>query len=208
MALYKRKRMSDIAKYYDELAVKHGPGFASADAGSQESVEARYIALRSIYDMSNKTVLDVGCGTGGLAPWVTCKEYTGIDISAKAVEIGKKATGFNLIHADICQYAPIDVMTGKPKKYDVVLAQGIFYKLPADHTGYYQVVKMIESMFQLSNEVVAFTALCTWPYGPSKTELRLDPAATLELLRRFTSKLVLRTDYWKGDALFVAHRDK
>jgi len=203
----------DIAGYYDDLAQKHGSGYKSADAGSQESLNARYKVLSEVADLNDKTVLEVGCGTGNLGNYLIKKypkiKYTGIDISNKCIEVGKKEyPDLNLIHADLCDYQPLGPLTGKPKQYDIILSQGLFYKLPVTKEGVNKVFELITHMVRLSKGTIAFTGVSTHPFGDSKTELRLEPHAILEFVTKFSPFITMKMHYWPGDVCFTVYREK
>lgn len=74
----------DVQAHYRRLIEKHGDTFEAAQYSSRESQEARFAVLAGVGDLSGKSVLDFGCGTGHLATFlkqrgVDCR-YTGVDI--------------------------------------------------------------------------------------------------------------------------------
>jgi len=199
--------MTDIAKFYDKLAMKHGATPKAVDAGNQRLLDARYKALSEVCDLNGKSVLDVGCNYGGLGRYLstrgmTVSNYTGIDISLRAIQVGNKENhDLNLIHADLETYWPVDLLTGGQKQYDVVLAQGIFYKLPNNEEGGKKVLELISHMARLSKFAVAFTSV--WS-GMMRTEkipgvTWLSPHSILGYLYTMTPYVVLRTDYIDPD---------
>lgn len=196
--------MSEVADFYNNLAEKYGIVPKSSDAASAESLLARHEVLASTItigaDISHSTILEVGCGTGSLAYYLTnlnnkYENYTGIDIAEKAVEVAKS---LNLPNTD---FQVADVLTFEPGiQYDIVLAQGIFYK----HKSMKTVCAMIDRMFQLSKGVVAFTAIDTW--GEQRDdELRINPVEMLGILRLYSSNIVFRHDYGY-DSCFIVNK--
>lgn len=188
--------MTDIPEYYDNLIQLHGASHKALDASSQESLDIRYRILSEVCDMNGKKVLEVGCNFGALGKYLTEKyptmEYVGIDISEKAIELGHKENpGLNLRHCSLENHIG---------KYDVVVAQGIFYKL--DNVE--DMVPMIEQMIGMAEEAVAFCGIDTFGEGD---ETRIDPIA---LSRWFCMGVpfVMRRDYLPGDTTFYLYRGK
>lgn len=211
-----------IANYYDQLIQKHGATAKGVDASSDEALRARWSALSGVMDLSGKTILDIGCGWGkgyldidlphGM-PFL--KSYSGIDISPKMIEAAKKrfptvtkrnSPTFEV--ADLATYEPKDPLTGKPKQFDLVVSQGLFYKLPVDSNGFDKAIKLVDHMFRLSKEAIAISAVCDFPFGASKTELRLDTFGMLKYLRTHTPFVTMRTDHHLGDVVYYAYRNK
>lgn len=184
-----------IAPYFDRLADRHGPTPGAVDAGSQASLDVRYRALSELTDMNGKTVLEVGCGFGGLGAYLVNRfpdiDYTGIDISERAVATGRttypdlKLTRRNLME-----------LPAEPG-YDVVLAQGIFYLLGVDAGEKAQ--ELLKRMFHVARESVGCCAISTWADHQTPGEYYLDPALLLAWGGRLTKRLVLRHDHHPGD---------
>ncbi len=192
--------MNDIAAYYDHLAAIYGHDPRAVDAPSQPALDARYQALGDVTNMNGKRVLDVGCGYGGLGAYLTHRypkiDYRGIDISTELLTLGRQAhPEIRLFEADIHHYSG--------RRYDIVLAQGIFYKLTRQR--WRQTQWLIAKMYALANEVAAFTALVEWEHKPG-TEYRLDPPRTLGYCHTLSPRLSFRNDYHQGDALFALYR--
>ncbi len=191
--------MTDIAAYYDQLAAQHGATPAAVDASSQEVLDARYRALGDVTDLNGKRVLEVGCGYGGLGAYLTDRypeiDYRGIDISAQLLELGRTAhPELRLDHADLRDFPECD-------RYDVVLAQGIFYKT----SGWAATREMITRLYALTDEVAAFTAIIERP-GANGGEYRLNAHQTLRFCRRLAPRVSYRNNYHPGDALFALYR--
>lgn len=105
--------------------------------------------------LSQASVLDVGCGTGDLAPFLRklgIKDYLGIDIFKKAI---KKARGKypkeKFINGDFLNWEFKD-------KFDFVFGSGILTtKLHSDN---YSILKaMVKKMWKLSRQGIVFNVL-------------------------------------------------
>ncbi len=210
----------NIAAYYDRLAAEHGATPAAVDASSQEALDARYRALGDVCDMNGKRVLDVGCGYGGLGAYLTGRypeiDYLGMDISMGQLMAATKAhPELRLMSLNVLDF-PTDI------RCDVVLAQGIFYKLGPG--AWEQTKRLIAKMYALADEVCAFTALVELQQGLQSAErddpdldqqdpclgagheYRLDPVRALRYCGSIASGVGIRNDYRRGDALFTLYR--
>ena len=98
-------------------------------------------------------------------------------------------------------------MTNKPKQYDLVIAQGLFYKLPQTTQGYQQVMNLVRLMVRLSKDKVAFCCLSNWGDDPDD-ELLIDPVTMLAFLREnFGRNIQMINDYLPHDVCFYLGRE-
>ncbi len=212
--------MNDIAAYYDHLADLYGHDPRAVDAPDQESLGVRYQALGDVCDMNRKSVLEVGCGYGGLGAYLTERypeiDYRGIEISSGLLMLGREA------YPELRLYGGELLALQSANPYDVVLAQGIFYKL--SHHPWEKSKRLIAKMYALAGEVSAFTALIDLEKGfqagerddpelhdhdpglGAAHEYRLDAARTRDYCRSLSGLMTYRDDYHRGDALFTLHR--
>lgn len=203
--------MTDIAAYYDNLSDKYPNGSSAALDGSDRSLQKRYQVLTQGIE-SGQSVLDVGCNYGPIGMYLNDAlnlgvDYTGIDISKKAIEIGKKINPIelNLIHTSLQEFDPVDLLTGKTKQYDWVIAQGLFYLLPDTEDGRKEVLKIITLMLRLGRSV-RFCALSSWGEN-TDNELLIDPVGVLNWLRMFSKNITFDHSYLPHDCCFTIGRE-
>lgn len=191
-----------IAAYYDRLAAAHGNTPQAVDAPTAQALEARHAALAQVADMNWKRVLEVGCGHGVLGAYLTSRypdiTYRGIDISAGLLAVGRQARPeLDLRHLNLMELDP-------GRRFDVVVAQGIFYKLGRD--AWAKTRLLVEKMWLHADEAVAFTAVSTWRPTFQAGEFYVNPVTMLDFCWTLTPRVVLRHDYHPGDVCFYLYR--
>jgi len=203
--------MTDLAKFYDKKILKHGLTHKGLDSHSQKSLDKRYEILTAGIK-GHESILDIGCSWGVIGMYIKQTlnldvDYTGIDISKEAIKLGKKERPYlNLIHTSLEDYNPIDVMTGETKQYDLVISQGLFYRLPNTPAGRKRVLELIGKMVKLSSNV-RFCALSTWGDDPDN-ELLIDPVQMLAVIREnLTRNVQLFHHYLPHDVCFYLGRE-
>ncbi len=195
---------SRIATYYDRLVDQYGHDPRACDASSKTSLTVRYQTLGEVTNLSGKSILEVGCGFGDLGAYLMQTyervRYSGVDISSRMIEEGQRAhPGLHLSRTNVLDMAP-------QQQFDVVLAQGIFYLL-----GYNAEAKMhrlIEKMFSLATEAVAFTTISAWASQKGDREFYADPVKLLGWCRQLTPCLVLRHDYHEADFTMYLYKKR
>jgi len=184
-----------ISEYYDHLVDQYGYDPRACDASTRESLRVRYRVLSDVMDLTNKSVLEVGCGFGDLGAYLKRKykrvHYTGIDISSRMIEEGRKRyPKVPLYHLNVLDMNP-------HQQFDAVLAQGVFYLLKDNAES--RMWRLIEKMFSLARQAVAFSTLSAWASRKNSSEFYADPIRVAEWCRRLTPFLVFRHDYHPGD---------
>jgi len=191
-----------IAAYYDRLVERHGYSVQARDSSYEPSLQARYRVLCEVADLNGKSILEVGCGFGDLGRYIQARfgntTYVGIDISRSMIDTGRKVhPNLALYHADLLTWAPRG-------RFDIVLAQGIFYLLSDDAET--MMKRLIERMFSLAEQAAAFCTLSAWADSHHQNEFYADPLKTLMTCRTFTPHVVLRHDYLSNDFTIYLHR--
>jgi SAM-dependent methyltransferase len=184
-----------IAAYYDALVDRYGHDPRACDASGAASLERRYRVLGDVQDLAGKRVLEVGCGFGDLGAYLQRRYegvvYRGVDLSPRMVEAGRATHGLDLRVANVLDLDPA------LERYDVVLAQGIFYLLDGDAEA--KTHELVRAMTGLAGEAVAFTAVSTWTPSPEPGEHYVDPVSLLGFCRTLTPFVAIRHDYHPGD---------
>ena len=207
--------MSDfnrVIAYYANL-LKENEDPARAVGWKNPSVQtSAFIELcETVGFEAGVSVLDVGCGVGGLYAFLRRQginvDYTGIDINPAAIDAARSR------HPDgrffVCNLLtqPIDT------QYDFVFAHGVLTVAVEEHDTF--VRDMIAAMFARCRVATVITALST--YGaPMHLEFQRDhdyqyftPDELLYLCSRLTPRTVLAQDRFPGSmtvSLFRVHK--
>jgi len=120
------------------------------DWADKEAQFKRFHVLSENINLSNKTVLDVGCGLGDLYRHLQAernipKQYTGTDLVEPMIELAK-------IQQPNCEFICCDIFAEPPanRKFDVVYCSGIFNLKTEDNMHYLEFV--VESVKKLLSE--------------------------------------------------------
>ena len=193
-----------IADYYDRLVDQYGHDPRACDASSSQALETRYGVLSEVADLNSKSVLEVGCGFGDLGVFLRKKyptvQYVGIDVASRMIGEARRA------HPDLSFRHHNLLNMSAAEQFDVVLAQGIFYLLGEDAESKMRL--LIEKMFSLSKEAVAFCAISSWASKKLAEEFYADPAKLLVCCRTLTPNIVLRHDYLPNDVALYLYKKK
>jgi SAM-dependent methyltransferase len=188
---------SGTEEYYDRRIEEHGYDSKSF-WNSREAQFERFRVLSEVGNLNGCSVLDVGCGAGHLLDFfaekrISPRGYLGCDLSAKAVRLAQSH------HPDFKFWKGNILDLEVDRSFDYALGSGLF-ALNCD--GWHRNVRdVVQRMFDLSVSGVAVNFL-SYFRGPSlnRESKFADPSAVLYLLmRRITSKIVLRHDYRGND---------
>jgi SAM-dependent methyltransferase len=125
---------------------------------SARAAEQRYQEIVSLADFEGKSVLDVGCGFGGIIPFITkvAKQfaYTGIDRVGEFVEAAKKLYPRHRFIVGDYFARPLT------EKFDIVIANGSLNANVPNNQTYRE--KAIRVMSDHAREAVIFNLAATY----------------------------------------------
>ncbi|MFK8029534.1 MAG: magnesium protoporphyrin IX methyltransferase [Gammaproteobacteria bacterium] len=161
-----RVRRKKLTTYFDQTAAKAWSQLTSdAPVGRvRATVRAGRDAMRAQLmswlpdDMSNKRLLDAGCGTGTLAIEVAERggSVLAVDVSETLVEIGAKRTPAKL--ADKIDYRVGDMLDREFGVVDFVVAMDSLIHYDAD-----DIVSMLSVMAERTQDSIMFTVAPSTP---------------------------------------------
>lgn len=157
---------NSLKEHYENRFELHGPSSKGVDWGENETnLNFRYQKMIAVLPSQNTspppTLLDVGCGFGGLLHYANSMGidfcYSGIDIAANMVEWARK----NYPNNEFCLG---DILkTDFNKKYDYVICNGILTQ-KLETPGLIMDVfahKLIKRLYDLCNIGIAFNVMTT-----------------------------------------------
>jgi SAM-dependent methyltransferase len=158
--------MDKIKKYYNENNVEGYPDYYILGWESEAAQRLRFKQLIGNIDLNNKTILDVGCGTGNLLEYINGEfhniEYTGIDVLPHMIEraVQKRLNG-KFVYMDLFKNNPYE-----NKSFDVIFSSGIFNLNLGNNQEF--LLDAVEIFQNLSRESVSFNLL--WDKSEDKDE--------------------------------------
>lgn len=154
-------------EHHERVFAEHGATARGVDWASDEDVVLRYEKMVALFkeDFAKGgrpvTVLDVGCGYGGLLDFSKTQgmaiQYTGIDVVQAMIEhAARQHPAATFIHGDIFEHK----FDGK---FDYVVCSGILtQKLGAGRRAMLRFAqKLVRRMYALCNAGVAFNMMST-----------------------------------------------
>jgi SAM-dependent methyltransferase len=154
-----------LAEHYAEKFSAHGATPEGVDWGPDEArTLLRYEKMLSVAEFANgsrASLLDVGCGYGGLHQFAASKKiklaYTGIDVAANMIDWARtNLPDANFIHGDVLDHK-------FDREFDYVVCNGILtQKLEASGIEMDQfAARLIRRIFSLSKIGSAFNVMTT-----------------------------------------------
>ena len=189
--------MNSIDEKYNNM-LQGNEDFEKVGWGSHDSQLNRFRIITGIGDLSECSVLDVGCGLGAFLKYA--QEiypnllYTGSDINPKMITGAiKRHPKAEFINTDITSSS--SELRGR--KFDYVFLSGALNLTEDKHDK--NIREMMEAMFKLAKKGVAINFLSIFSDYLTPGEYYSNPEVILRLAFSISPKVVLRHDYMKHD---------
>ncbi|MBA2505700.1 MAG: methyltransferase domain-containing protein [Thermoleophilaceae bacterium] len=198
-------------RHYATLLAEHGPGPLGVGWNSERAQHARFEQLARVFgaDEDAFSVLDYGCGTGALLPWLRARghtgPYTGFDLSEAMLAGAREAHG-----GDAAARFTSD--PEEPGAADFVLASGVLnlrFDLAEEEWRDYT-VGIVDHIASIAKRGFAVNMLSSHsdPERMRPELLYADPAWWLEhCLERYSTRVALLHDYEVWDFTLVVRLD-
>jgi|AGTN01.1.fsa_nt_gi Methylase involved in ubiquinone/menaquinone biosynthesis len=195
-------RDNTIKRYSDRLRqFGYDPRTLGWNKGRQE---VRFKALTGIGNMDGCSVLDVGCGFGDLYGYLKATgrnvDYTGIDINADLIEIGR----------NIYPEAKFEVMdfdeTMVSRQFDWVFESGIFNFRLDDNWSY--ITRVLKKMFASCRKGVAADFMSSYVDFNEKTLYYARPEEVYGLCKSLSRRVSIRGDYMPFEFAVYIYKDE
>jgi len=191
-----------VAKHYEPLLNKYSKGYEILDWESLDSQIKRFQVLTDNIDLSDKKLLDIGCGTGDLFSYLKKQNfnvnYYGIDILPKminrAYEIYPEGRFFA---GDIFKESPFS-----KKQFDVIFCSGIFNLNMGDNEAFLK--EALPVFFAHAKEKVVFNLLDPGHFVHSDKYYFFSQKEVLHLIREYTDNAIAVTGYIPNDFTIIA----
>lgn len=138
---------------------KYGVDPRSLKWQSRKAAEQRYREIVSLVEFKGKDILDVGCGFGGIIPFITSRtakfSYTGVDSVSQFIFEAKKLYPKHAFIKEDYFAKPLG------KKFDIIIANGSLNSNIADNLAFRK--KAIVTMFANAKEAVVFNMAGGYP---------------------------------------------
>jgi SAM-dependent methyltransferase len=194
--------LQQARQYWDKRAAEAATDCEKVEQ-SQRTQRMRFEVFVLNHDLADKSLLDVGCGTGDLwahlqARGIGC-DYTGIDISPEMVRrCQERFPGVRFESQNILEWIP-----GQP--FDYTIAVGI-HNIKVDG-GRELLEKVTRRQFELCR-VAAHVSLLTDRYEGFASHIQAWPVEEIVTLALdITPYVVLRNDYLPNDFSVTLYRE-
>ncbi len=150
--------ISDIEDYYKDKMKDSSKDFEVHGWENEEAQNIRYSVLLNGVNLENKSLLDVGCGTGALFRYIESKglscDYLGVDALSEMVNLAKKRScNAMFLQLNIDD----DILPFDSDCFDVVYASGIFNINYGNNENY--IKETIIKLFDIAGETLVLNFL-------------------------------------------------
>lgn len=170
----------------------YSPKTLGWDKGKQD---IRFNVLTSQSDLTDKLILDIGCGFGDLNLILKKKfknyNYTGIDVVNELIEKGKEIydqENIKFLNGDFLKF-DFNV------RFDYAIASGLFNFKIKNENNYTFIESVIEKALTICNEGLAFDFLSDKVDFKYEHTFHSSPEKILEIGYKYSRNIVLRNDY-------------
>jgi SAM-dependent methyltransferase len=196
-----RKPKSIIESHYEPRLEHFREGYQILDWENHEAQFIRFRVLTEKVDLTERSILDVGCGVGELYGYLLEKgircRYTGIDILPGMIrEASERYPSGKFLQGDVIEEGPFP-----DGSFDVVFCSGIFNLCMGDNYEYLS--RAVDSFLTLADHFVLFNLLsCDSPDKADKYFYYV-PDRVIGLLESKVHRLEVVTGYLPNDFTIV-----
>lgn len=197
-----KKVTKKIYDYYQNLFEQYGFDPKSVGWGTKKGKQSpRFEILCQIGDLTNSSILDVGCGFGDLYGYLLFRRmkvtYYGVDINPNLLKIGKKIyPRISLEHRDFEKKKFY-------KKFDWVLASGI----TSHGSTYSHLSKIMKEMYCICKKGFAMNFVSNNVEYKTKNLFYSSPEKILAITKSISNRFILRHDYMPFEFTLYVYKD-
>ncbi len=196
-----------VIQRYSSRLERYGHSHLSVGWGPKNRQYARFEVLASEWNLSGKSVLDVGSGFGDFFDWLGpdwSGSYTGVDLVPGLVEMGRSVYGdksnFELLEGNFLEME-------LSKKFDIVVISGLFNFKLADGNNLDFIRNVMEKSKQISREGLSANFITTRVDYQEDLIFYADESEILDIAFSLTRRVKLRADYFPFEFSIFLHWD-
>jgi len=181
--------IDDISKFYNSKFQEYGPDIKAVGWSTPESQVQRYLTLLNGADIKGRSIIDLGCGLGGLIPIL--KRLAGDDFQYLGIDVSEAFVSFceQNFHGENLRFSGGNFLELDLQESDFVFASGVFtLNIP----GMREYASMcLDKMFSLSRIACAANFLSDRADYQLDKNLHYDPTDVLNSALALTPNVKL-----------------
>jgi len=199
----KPEEKKETIRRYEERLEKYGASVKTMGWRDREQQNMRFVILSEIGDLTNHSVLDVGCGFGDLYGFLEQKglhvQYTGYDISSKLIKIAQKR------HPEATFEVKDILEESSVNEFDYVVSSGVLNHRLSDNEGF--LGTMITKCFDLCNIGVAINMMSNYVDYKDECLYYYSPEKVFTFCKTLTKRVIMRHDYMPYEFTVYLYKD-
>lgn len=191
-----------LTEHYRELFRTHG-AVAAGVQGSDEGMIGRFEQLAKVADLSEQSVLDLGCGYGGMYPFLKQinqkMNYKGIDLVPESIEYAAQTYGD-------AKWECRDILENPlTEEFDWVLICGVFNNSMPNPTEFLK--ELTTAAWKASVKGMAFNFISKHVNVVHQEMSYHDPLEVFEFCRaNLSNKVTMAHHYFRCDVSMFVYR--
>tara|TARA_B100000780_G_C21096525_1_gene442282 strand:- start:161 stop:769 length:609 start_codon:yes stop_codon:yes gene_type:complete len=187
------QEIQKLKNFYNNRYDLYGNDIKTVGWGDEQSQNLRFDMLFKDIDITNKIVLDIGCGFGDLIPYLDNRfssdyQYIGVDIAEKIISEAKK--NFSKKNRN---FITGDLLTLEIPNVDIAILSGALSFKREGIEKY--AINTIDKMYKLSNEVACLNFMTTKCDYQLEKNQHYNPKKIYSHAKKCSSNVLLNEDY-------------
>jgi SAM-dependent methyltransferase len=191
-------------QYFSSQVALHGDDVASV-GWTKHSQRKRFRKLLEIGDLASGSVLDIGCGQGGLYDFLVeacgAVDYWGFDITPGMIELARRR------HPSIADRFQVHDILAKPvhRQFDYVVSIGPM-NVPVPEGNVEPTMLLVRAMFEHCTNGIAISMTSSLTRRPSVGTYYYNPTTILERASEITPNVCLDHTYLPHDLMLFCYK--